>query len=255
MFYKKQGMPEEGEIVLCNVTKVLIHSVFVNIEEYGKTGMIHISEISPGRIRNIADFVKEGKKIVCKVLRIDMQKGHIDLSLRRVNEGQRRDKLNDLKKEARAEKIVENLSREIKIKPDALYKEITKNVFGSYEYLHQIFEEIALGETDVSALKLDKNLEEKLGKLIMERMAPSKFMLKGKIKLTTYDSNGLEKIKKFFKEIINENIAVKYLGGGSYNLEIVSSDAEQSEKSFEHIEKEIEKFNEREGEASIAKAE
>jgi len=255
MFYKKHGMPEEGEIVLCNVTKVLIHSVFVNIEEYGKSGMIHISEVSPGRIRNLADFVKEGKKIVCKVLRIDMQKGHIDLSLRRVNEGQRRDKLNDLKKEARAEKIVENLSRELKVKADILYKEITKNVFNNYEYLHQIFEEIALGETDASVLKLEKNLDEKLGKLIIERMAPSKFVLKGKIKLTTYDSNGIEKINKFFKEIINENVTIKYLGGGSYGLEIISNDFAESEKNFEHIEKIIEKFNEKEGEASIVKVE
>jgi translation initiation factor 2 subunit 1 len=41
------------------------------IEEYGKQGLIHISEVSPGRIRNIRDFVKEGKMVVCKVIKID----------------------------------------------------------------------------------------------------------------------------------------------------------------------------------------
>ena len=88
MFYKKKGMPEQGEIVLCSVKKILHHSVFVYIEEYqGLEGMVHIAEIAPGRIRNIDDYVKEGKRIVCKVLNIDQKKGHIDLSLRRVGTG------------------------------------------------------------------------------------------------------------------------------------------------------------------------
>ena len=62
MLLKKQGFPEESELVLCTVTSVQYHSVFVDIDEYGKSGLIHISEVSPGRIRNIRDFVKEGKK-------------------------------------------------------------------------------------------------------------------------------------------------------------------------------------------------
>ena len=76
-------MPEEGEIVLCTVKKILYHSIFATIDEYETLeGMLHISEVSPGRIRNIRDFVKEGKQIVCKVLKVDKVKGHIDLSLR-----------------------------------------------------------------------------------------------------------------------------------------------------------------------------
>ena len=68
MFYKKQGIPEENEIVICTVKKILPHGVFVSIDEYkDKEGLIHISEISPGRVRNIRDFVEEGKKIVCKI--------------------------------------------------------------------------------------------------------------------------------------------------------------------------------------------
>ena len=84
MLLKKEGFPEEDELVMCTVTQVQFHSVFVTLDEYDKGGMIHISEVSPGRIRNIRDFVREGKKIVCKVLRVNEEKGHIDLSLRRV---------------------------------------------------------------------------------------------------------------------------------------------------------------------------
>jgi len=64
MLLKKEGFPERDEFVLCTVTNIQFHSVFVDLDEYVKPGMIHISEISPGRIRNIRDFVKEGKKVV-----------------------------------------------------------------------------------------------------------------------------------------------------------------------------------------------
>src|SRR3990167_9954155 len=98
MFYKKNGLPEESEIVVCTIKKILPNSVFVDLDEYeNKEGLIHISEISPGRIRNIRDFVKEGKKIVCKVLKVDVQKGHLDLSLRRVNQVQRINKNKEYK--------------------------------------------------------------------------------------------------------------------------------------------------------------
>ena len=92
MLLNKKGFPEEGELVLCKVTKVSYSSVFANLEEYGKHGMIHISEVSPGRIRNLNDYVKLGKMVVCKILRVNQEKGHIDLSLRRVNENQKRRK-------------------------------------------------------------------------------------------------------------------------------------------------------------------
>ncbi|MEK6932440.1 MAG: S1 RNA-binding domain-containing protein, partial [Nanoarchaeota archaeon] len=71
MFYKKKGLPEIGEIVICTVRRVLPDSIFVDLDEYGKEAMIHISEVAPGRIRNIRDFVKEDKKVVCKVLNIN----------------------------------------------------------------------------------------------------------------------------------------------------------------------------------------
>ena len=114
MLYKRQGFPEEGEIVLCTVSKINPNSIFANLNEFGKSGMIHISEISPGRIRNIRDYVTENKVIVCKVLRINRERGHIDLSLRRVNETVKRNKLAEIKQEQVAEKIIENLAKNAK---------------------------------------------------------------------------------------------------------------------------------------------
>src|SRR3989339_1609829 len=151
MLLTKSGFPEEDELVLCTVTKVFHHGVFVDADEYGRGGLIHISEVSPGRIRNIRDFVKEGKKIVCKVLRINEEKGYIDLSLRRVNESEKRRKIEYIKKEQNAEKIVEIAAGKIGIKTEQLYKEISEKI-KDHASLHEFFEQAAKDERVLESL-------------------------------------------------------------------------------------------------------
>src|SRR3989338_7299732 len=115
MLHKKKGIPEEEEIVLCKVTKIFPNAVFVELLEYGEQGIVHISEVSPGRIRNLRDFVSVDRQIVCKVLRVDKINRHLDLSLRRVNSTQRMQKLDEIKQELKAEALIKNLSQKLNL--------------------------------------------------------------------------------------------------------------------------------------------
>src|SRR3989338_7972247 len=160
MLLKKEGFPEEDELVMCTVTKVQFHSVFVTLDEYDKGGMIHISEVSPGRIRNIRDFVREGKKIVCKVLRVNEEKGHIDLSLRRVTETQKRSKVDELKQEQKAEKILEFVAKDLNMDIKKLYSTINENISKKYASLNEFFEKVV---SDNSIIK-DSGLDAKAAK-------------------------------------------------------------------------------------------
>jgi translation initiation factor 2 subunit 1 len=55
-----QEMPEQGEIVIATVTKVMDHGAYVTLDEYDEIqGFLHISEIAPGWIRSINRFIKE----------------------------------------------------------------------------------------------------------------------------------------------------------------------------------------------------
>ena len=70
---------DEGEIVLCTVDKIVGTTVFVKIYDE-VDGTIVTSEIAPGRIRNLRNYVVPGKRIVCKILRISGNR--VNLSLR-----------------------------------------------------------------------------------------------------------------------------------------------------------------------------
>ena len=104
---------EVGDIVMCTVEKIAGTMVFVKIDKENKQASITTSEIAPGRIRNIRDYVVPKKKIVCKVLRISNNE-NIDLSLRRVTLKQ----IKEIKEQGKKEKSYKNIFKTI-LKQDA----------------------------------------------------------------------------------------------------------------------------------------
>ena len=222
MFYKKEGLPRESEIVVCTVERIQYHSVFVTLNHYNnKSAMLHISEVSPGRIRNLRDFVKEGKVIVCKVLRIDSRQGHIDVSLRRVNENQRREVVELMKQEQKCENIIEFVAKELKQDPKKLYDKIFKVVLKNYSYLHQAFTDVITGDYDVSSFKLPSDVSELLLKTIQQRIKPPVVEIKSKLHIECYEPGGVNVVKDMLKSFVNldkEKVNIHYLGGGSYQI-------------------------------------
>jgi len=220
---KKAGFPEENEIVICTITKIQHHSVFCNLDEYGKTGMLHISEISSGRIRNMNEYVKEGKTIICKVLQINKEKGYIDLSLRRVTEAQRKAKAASIKKHQFANKIIEQAATELKLKPEELWQELEANI-GNYESVFDLFQ--AVVETN-TPLEVKEPVKTALTKIIVDKLKPASVTIKGKLEIVTYEPNGVVLIQEAFTRA--PKLATAYLGGGKYSVQVTAKDYKKAE--------------------------
>jgi translation initiation factor 2 subunit 1 len=239
LLLQRKGFPEEDELVLSTVTAVHYHSVFVKIDEYDKTGLIHISEVAPGRIRNIRDYVEEGRKIVCKVLKIDKEKGHIDLSLRRVNEKQKRNKLNQIKQEQLAENIVEYIAKQHKKTPELLYHQITQKLFEQYDSLFLAFEEASQDKIKLEDY-LDKKLAQELIQIINQRIKPREVEIFGEITISSTAPDGAEVVKGILKqaEDTKGKPNIKYKGAGVYTISVKSDEYKAAEKTLkESVEK------------------
>jgi len=90
----RKSIPDEGDLVLCTVKNITNHGAYVVLDEFNDlTGFVHISEIASRWIKNIRNFVREEQKIVAKVLRVNKTKNQIDLSIRRVKEQQKKNKI------------------------------------------------------------------------------------------------------------------------------------------------------------------
>lgn len=72
-----------GETVCGFVTNITDFGVFVDLG--GVEGLIHVSELSWGRVRHPADMVEVGDKLYAIVLQVDKDRSRIALSLKRLN--------------------------------------------------------------------------------------------------------------------------------------------------------------------------
>lgn len=242
MLYKKQGIPEEGEYLICTVKKILPHSVFVDLDEYNNVeAMIHISEISPGRIRNIRDFVREGRKLVCKVLRVNKEKKQIDLSLRRVPLSERKKKNESQKQEQRAEKILEAVAHKTKTTLEAVYKEFGDSLMEQHGSLNTFFQEFTAGNTTLEEAKVPKKYQKALEETIKEKIKPVTLKVEAVLSLTSEAQNGIELIKNALKEsekLANEKkyeLEISYVGAPRYRLVLKTTDYKTGEKEMQEV--------------------
>jgi polyribonucleotide nucleotidyltransferase len=71
-----------GETYLGTVTRLMNFGAFVAVMP-GKEGLVHISQLAPGRVEKVEDVVKVGDEIMVKVVEIDSQ-GRMNLSRKAV---------------------------------------------------------------------------------------------------------------------------------------------------------------------------
>lgn len=264
MIYKKLNYPEEGSFLICTVKKILPHSIFVDLDEYkNKEGYIHISEIAPGRIRNIRDYVKEGKKIVCKVLDINKEKGYIDLSLRRVSESSKQAKLEEFKQEERAEKILESVAKKLSLTLDDIYKKILVKVIDKYGLLNNFLQDISInGPAVLKDLALSQDISSALLDIVKEKIKQPEVSITYKISLSSYEPDGINAIKTALKKAEdlskknNYNIKIKYISAPKYMLVVTSDNYKSAEKISAEISNIIiEDIKKHKGTGSIEKIE
>lgn len=222
---------EVGDIVLCTVDKIVGTVVFVKLDD-GTEASIILSEIAPGRIRNLRDYVVPKKRIVCKVLRVS--KDRVDLSLRRVTAKEKKEILEQ-----------ENQGKS--------YKSILKTILGerAEKVIEEISKENGISEFLQEAKKDSKKLEKLVGKKYSEKILEilksqkqKKFVVKKEIHIKIIKPNGLELIKRILD---TKEAEIRYISGGKYSIKKESKDLKSADSKLKeilfNIEKEAKKHN------------
>ena len=256
--------PSEGDFVVGKVTDIQSQYVYVDLMDYEglpseehAQGMMHISEISSRWIRNIRNFVRVGQRMILRVLKVDTYKGHIDLSLKRVNSAQRKNKMKEWKYALKLENILQFFADEVGISLREAYEEIAFPVLGrfNYEYQECVEELKEHGDTILEEFKdIPKDHREAFLKIVDENVEISTVSVKGELRLKYTLSDGIEKIKETLKEAIGvvenqkktRNISISYVAAPLYRMEVTSKDYLDAESilsdALEVVEQKAEKY-------------
>jgi translation initiation factor 2 subunit 1 len=134
-----QEMPEQGEIVLATITKVMDHGAYVTLDEYNEIqGFLHISEIAPGWIRSVSKFVKDGEKKVLLVKKVNSDRGDIDLSLKQVSKDQKKQKLKEVKKFEKGKTLLQNVKEKGNLSDEDIEK-LEDTIYSKFDSVYYAF--------------------------------------------------------------------------------------------------------------------
>lgn len=265
MVKSRTNFPREGEFLIGKIKQVENQYVYVDLvdytglvsEEFAK-GFIHISEISSRWIKNIRNYVRIGQRVVLRVLRVDTQKGHVDLSLRRVNSAQKENRLKEWKYAVKFENLLQFLieTEGINLTLDQAYDLIGWSVLNQFDSYQEALE--VLKESGIEILDdlegVSEEVKKILLKIIEENVKISTVSISGKIRLSFNSENGIDQIKESLieaKGIIESketrSINISYIAAPLYQLEIITKDYLDAENilsdALEIIEQKAEQYN------------
>ncbi|MBT0734040.1 translation initiation factor IF-2 subunit alpha [Methanoculleus bourgensis] len=227
--------PEDGELVVCTVADVKDFAAFVTLDEYnGRRGLIPISEIARGWIKYIRDYIREGQKVVCKVLNVDPSRGHIDLSLKDVNEHQRREKIHEWKNEQKATKWVGFAAEATGVDRGV----IDEAIYHEYGLLYPAFEDIVTtGGEAAERLKLDERIRESLITIAHDNVKVPRVTITGHLVLMSPRPDGVNVIRRALRsaqpKIEDVEIDLVYIGAPKYRIKVTAPDYKLAEKAIE----------------------
>ena len=261
---KAKDYPEEGEFVIATVKSIHPYGAFLRLDEYpGREGFMHISEVASSWVKNIRDYVKEGQKVVVKVIRIDRGKGHVDLSLKRVNQQQRKAKLQEYKRAQKAENLLKMAADKIGKSFDEAWKEVWVPLEEEYGEVYTAFEDAAQNGMDVlKGLVPDEWLEPLTG-IIGSYVEVPTVTIDAEFEITVPKPDGINIIKEALVRARDRTNADKevdvnfsYQGAPRYRIDITAPDYYKAEEVLEDIAEEILRvIKEAGGEATLIRKE
>jgi translation initiation factor 2 alpha subunit (eIF-2alpha) len=216
---------EEGNLVLCTVKKVTNTITFVELPD-GQEGTIVSSEIAPGRIKLMRQYVVPNKKIVCKILKIDGN--HIHLSLRRVNSKEKKEVMQTFKQTQAINVAFSQILKEDE-------KKVKEKILKDFKTLQEFVSSARSDKTLISKY-IPKEKIEAIGKVVEKRKGKQE--LKQTIKIKCLENDGVKRIKKIFN-IKDDNITVSYISAGNFKLKLIVEDFKQGKKRMAEIIEEL----------------
>ena len=226
-----RDFPRRNELVVATVKRVEDHGVIATLDEYGGLeAYIPRGHVASGRIKDIRDFVKEGDRVVGRVIRANRARLQVDLSLRYVSKEQAEKKLREWKERSRALSLLKVAASRAGVQnPEAIAQRILDRIEESYESALDALEDALSNPDLLDELEVPKEVAEQLIPLIREQLKPPLYIKEVTLKLVSLAPNGVEIIKGALLKgisIHSEKVAIETFTAGAprYVVRVSSRD-------------------------------
>jgi len=203
----EEKYPEVDEVVMVQVKSIAEMGAYVSLLEYNNIdGMILLSELSRRRIRSVNKLIKVGRQEPVMVLRVDTEKGYIDLSKRRVSPEDAQACEEKFNKSKLVHTIMRHAAETTNSDLEETYKHFTWPLYKKFGHAHDAFKVMVTSPEDlfkealsISGEEGEKTLTPELRAAIIKdikrRMTPTPLKIRADIELTCFQYDGVLHIK------------------------------------------------------------
>lgn len=195
-FYENQ-YPEIEEVVMVNVKNIAEVGAYVSLLEYNNIeGMVLKSELSRRRIRSVNKLIRVNRNEVVMVLRVDKEKGYIDLSKRRVSP----EDITKCEDRFNKAKAVHRILRQVSDKQGLVLKHVYQQVgwplYKKYGHCYDAFKRVLTDQEDIfEGIEVDETLKQVLTDYIKKRLAPQPIKVRADVEVTCFNPSGIDAVR------------------------------------------------------------
>ena len=199
--------PEIESVVMVNVRNIADMGAYVTLLEYNHIeGMILLSELSRRRIRSIHKLIRVNRNEVVMVLRVDQEKGYIDLSKRRVSAEDIIACEERYNKAKAVHGVLRHIAEKHRFYLQELYERIGWPLYKKYGHAYDAFKLAIQAETDNSTkiddpfLELDSKIPatliQEIKSYILRKLAPQPIKIRSDIEVSCFSYEGIDAIRE-----------------------------------------------------------
>lgn len=192
--------PEIDDVVMVQVRSIAEMGAYVALLEYNNIeGMILLSELTRRRIRSVNKLIRVGKQEVCMVLRVDREKGYIDLSKRRVSPEDVQKCDERFQRSKAVHSIVRHVSEVSHTDMESLYKQTAWPLYAKFGHAYEAFCAAITDPDSIFNGELMPGLPNELRAAMLDniakRLTPTAIKIRADIEVTCFHYEGINAIK------------------------------------------------------------
>ncbi len=229
----RREFPERNDLVLGVIQEIRDHGVYITLYEYDDLrAYCHINEISSRWVRNIRNVVREGQRVVGRVMRVKPQHSQVDISLKKVSAERKRRKIKQWQHFTQALNLLAFVGEHLGKTLEETRDEIEGELVRVHETLYAALEAAAAkGLEAFEGVDFAEKWFAPIVEVAKKNITIPTVEIVEELELTCFEPNGVEVIAEALKAAIrtasrNQEVSVKAYTKGSpkYHLVIEAAD-------------------------------
>eukprot|EP00834_Sanchytrium_tribonematis_P005312 NODE_313_length_10011_cov_0.634584.p4 type:complete len:308 gc:universal NODE_313_length_10011_cov_0.634584:6477-7400(+) len=202
--YYRNKYPNVDDLVIVTTNQIAEMGAYCSLLEYNNVeGMILLSELSRRRIRSIQKVIRVGKDEVCVVLKVDQEKGYIDLSKKKVTLEDSKMAEERYLKARTVHSLMKHVAEKTDRNLEELYEMFCWDLYDKYGHALDAFK-IAVTDSEkvFEGIKIDPQVFAELQVQIKRRLTPQPIKVRVDVNAFCYAYEGIDAIKEIFGDAL-----------------------------------------------------